>query len=194
MNQAFLVTQFRAWRVFFGLVASVIFLGLLAPGASAQKKKNQTPPPSPDDHVVAMTDEQQVDYVISEMLAAWQLGDLERMHKTYADDVVVVSGTWGPPVIGWANYSPLYQAQRSRMQQIRMDRVNTFTKVSGTTAWVTYQWEFNGTVDGQLAGWRGETTLIMQKRDAHWLIVHNHTSVLQTVTAQQSASQATPRQ
>ncbi len=43
-------------------------------------------------------DEQQIDYTISEMLGAWQLGDIDKLHKDYADDVSVVNGIWAPPV------------------------------------------------------------------------------------------------
>src|SRR5436853_5171199 len=62
--------------------------------------------------VIPLSDEQQIDYRISEMLGAWQLGDVDRLHQTYADDVVFVSGVWEPPVFGWANFLPLYQRQR----------------------------------------------------------------------------------
>lgn len=128
-----------------------------------------------------MGDEQAIDYAISEMLGAWQLGDVERMHKDYADDVSIVNGVWAPPVFTWANYVPLYQAQRARMQQVRMDRSNTYIKLNGNFAWACYQWDFSGTVDGQPSAARGQTTLIFEKRNGHWLIVHNHTSVAPTV-------------
>jgi ketosteroid isomerase-like protein len=66
------------------------------------------------------------------------------------------------------------------MQQVRMDRVNTFIKVSGGgIGWATYQWDFSGTVDGQPMTSRGHTTLVLEKRNDQWLIVHNHTSLVQ---------------
>jgi len=123
-----------------------------------------------------MPDEQQIDYNTSEMLGAWQVGDVDRLHKTYADDAVFVSGLWAPPVFGWSNFLPLFQQQRARMQQLRLDRVNTYIKVSGTVGWASYQWDFSGTVDGQSMTARGQTTLVFEKRNNHWLIVHNHTS------------------
>ncbi len=160
------------------LLAAALFLVCAGP-AGAQKKKKNEPPPSDSAPVVTMGDEQQIDYNISEMLGAWQLGDIEKLHKDYAEDVWIVSGAWAPPVFTWANYLPLYQQQRARMQQVRMDRSNTFIKLSGNFAWATYQWDFSAVVDGQPSAARGQTTLIFEKRNGRWLIVHNHTSVAQ---------------
>ncbi|HKV23544.1 MAG TPA: nuclear transport factor 2 family protein [Candidatus Acidoferrum sp.] len=161
------------------VLGAALCLVCAVPGAAQKKKKNQTPQ-SDDKLVLPMGDEQQIDYVISEMLGAWQIGDTDRMHKDYADDVMVVNGIWAPPVMGWQNYLSAYQQQHARMKQIRMDRSNTYIKFfEGKFAWACYQWDFSALVDGQPAEARGQTTLIFEKRDNHWLIVHNHTSVAQ---------------
>jgi len=130
--------------------------------------------------MIPMGDEQQIDYMISEMLAAWQLGDIEKLHKDYADDVSVVNGIWAPPVFTWTNYLAVYQQQHNRMQQVRMDRTNTYIKLNGNFAWACYQWDFSAVVDGQPSTARGQTTLILEKRIDHWAIVHNHTSLAPT--------------
>jgi ketosteroid isomerase-like protein len=178
-------------------VGIAIFVSMTSPAAAQkEKKKKKDPSADPSTHTtIPMSDEQQIDYKISEMLGAWQLGDVDRLHQDYADDAVFVSGLWAPPIFGWSNYLPLYQQQRARMQQVRMDRVNTYIKVSGTTAWACYQWDFGGTVDGQPMTSRGQTTLVLEKRGERWLIVHNHTSVAQaapTTTTQPPAPQGTP--
>jgi ketosteroid isomerase-like protein len=164
------------------LVLCLALLGAFASPSAAQKdkKKKKEPAPSTDTQpIIPMGEEQQIDYMISTMLGAWQLGDLDRLHQAYADDVVFISGLWAPPVFGWASYLPLYQQQRTRMHQVRLDRTNTYIKVSGIVAWACYQWDFGGTVDGQPMISRGQTTLVMEKRNNRWLIVHNHTSVAQ---------------
>lgn len=127
--------------------------------------------------LVSMSDEQQIDYTLSEVLGAWQLGDVEKLRQDYADDVAVVNGSWAPPVLGWTNYLAIYQQQRSRMQQVRMDRFNTYIKVSGAVGWACYQWEFAGVVDGQQKESQGQTTVVLEKRNNHWVIVLNHTSL-----------------
>ena len=159
----------------------------VAPGASAQnnkKKKKNEPPKVNNDNanpVVPLTDEQQIDYMLSEYLGAWQLGDTERMHKFYSEDVSVVNGGWAAPVIGWTNFLALYEQQKLHIQKVRLDRMNTYIKVNGTTAWTCYQWEFDALVDDTPTSARGQTTLVLVKRDTRWLIVHDHTSVVQTV-------------
>jgi ketosteroid isomerase-like protein len=173
----------RAWRLLAAFVACAILLALCASPASAQKdkkKKKDAPAASDTQPIIPMSDEQQIDYMISTMLGAWQIGDADRLHQTYADDAMFISGTWGPPVIGWSNYVVLYQQQRARIQQIRMDRSNTYIKVQGAFGWACYQWEFAATVDGQPMSSQGQTTLVVEKRNSRWVIVHNHTSVAQT--------------
>jgi ketosteroid isomerase-like protein len=170
----------RSLRALFTLaICLVVFLSIASPAAAQKdKKKKKDANASEDGHIkLPMPDEQQIDYAISEMLGAWQLGDVDRLHKSYGDDAVFVSGVWAPPIFGWSNYLPLYQQQHARTQQVRLDRINTFIKVSGAVAWACYQWDFSGSVDGQPMTTRGQTTLVFEKRADRWLIVHNHTSV-----------------
>jgi len=120
------------------LLGAVLFLACAAP-AGAQKKKKNEPPPTENKPVIPTGDEQQIDYMISEMLGAWQLGDIERLRKAYADDVAIVNGIWAPPVFTWTNYLAVFQQQHARMQQVRMDRSNTYIKLSGNFGWACYQ-------------------------------------------------------
>ncbi len=171
-----------------GAVLAVVMIALLvASPAAAQKKKKNAPPTADSSSALPLPDEQQVDYTISEMLAAWQLNDVERLHKDYADDVTVVNGIYAPPVLGWANYLATYQQQRARMQRVRLDRANTYIKVDGNVAWACYQWDFSATVNEQSTAAQGQTTLVLQKRDGHWLIVLNHTSLVPSVPVQKPA-------
>jgi ketosteroid isomerase-like protein len=159
-------------------LAAALLLTCVSPAAAQKdkKKKKDTPPPDTSTDVSNLPDEQQIEYMLSEMLGAWQLGDIDRLHKDYADDVSVVNGAWAPPVFSWINYLAVYQQQRTRMQQVRMDRSNTFIKVKGTVAWACYQWDFAALVDGQPTASQGHTTVVLEKRNGHWVIVHNHTS------------------
>jgi ketosteroid isomerase-like protein len=165
-------------NVFLLLLLFVLTWTCVSP-AAAQKKKKTEPPPSTDRSkmLIPLNDEGQIDYTISEVMGAWQLGDIEKLHADYADDVAMVNGSWAPPILGWTNYLAVYQQQRARMLQVRMDRFNTFIKVSGTVAWACYQWEFAGVVDGQQTGSQGHTTLVLEKRNNRWVIVLNHTAL-----------------
>jgi uncharacterized protein (TIGR02246 family) len=173
-------------RVFGALLSALLCAALLCtvagPADAQQKdKKNKNKKDVPADTSVrsVMSDEQQIDYQISTMLGAWQVNDLEKLHQTYAEDVVIVSGNWAPPIIGWSNFATMYQQQRAHMQQVRMDRSNTYIKVAGTFGWACYQWDFAASIDGQGSAAQGQTTLVFEKQNGKWLIAHNHTSLVQ---------------
>ena len=160
---------------------AMVALSCASPAAAQKDKKKKSEIQKPADStnpLVPMSDENQIDYMISEMLGAWQIGDIEKLHKDYADDVTVVNGAYAPPIIGWANYLAIYQQQRTRIQQVRMDRSNTLIKVAGNVAWACYQWDFAAVTDGAPTTAQGQTTLVMEKRNNHWIIVHNHTSMV----------------
>ena len=91
-------------------VAILIAMFMLASGAAwAQKKpKNKAADQSPMPKVpMPVSDE--IDKDISEMLAAFQLGKVDMMHKYYSDNAVFVSGAYAPPIVGWANYVEDYK-------------------------------------------------------------------------------------
>ena len=160
---------------------AMLALACVSPAAAQKDKKKKSDTQKPADStnpLVPMSDENQIDYMISEMLGAWQVADVEKLHKDYADDVTVVNGAYAPPIIGWTNYLAIYQQQRTRMQRVRMDRSNTVIKVAGNVAWACYQWDFEAALDGVPATSQGQTTLVMEKRNNHWIIVHNHTSMV----------------
>jgi ketosteroid isomerase-like protein len=173
----------KLWRFSRRASSSFIILALslaLASSAFAQKnkKKNQADAPPPPNPMLSLPPEQQIDYMISELLGAWQVGDVEKLHSHYADDVSVVNGSWAPPIVGWPAYLASYQSQRARTQQVRLDRLNTLVRVDGNFAWASYQWDFSGVVDGTPTTAEGQTTLVLEKRGDKWIVVHNHTSVV----------------
>jgi len=166
-------------------VLAALLAGSGALPAAAQKNKDKKKEAQAEaaaamdsKSIMALPDAQSIDRAVSEMLGYWQIGDADALHKYYSDDVVVVSGEWQPPVIGWGNYVKAYQAQRARITGGRMDRSNTLLKVNGTTAWVTYQFLFSATVDGKSGEFRGHTSLVLNKQGDRWVIVLNHSSAV----------------
>jgi ketosteroid isomerase-like protein len=85
--------------------------------------------------------------------------------------------------------------QRARIQQVRMERSNTLVRIAptGSVAWACYQWEFTGVVDGAQSSSIGQTTLVLEKRNDTWFIVHNHTSLIQSTTPATPANAAPQR-
>jgi ketosteroid isomerase-like protein len=181
-----------SWRV----LAASFALGLLCAAApvSAQKKdkkqKNQpadssTAPVLP---TLPQSDSQAVDRAIGEMLGYWQLGDTDSLHKYYADDVAVVSGTWEPPVVGWDNFLKAYQAQRAQTQNARLERSNTLIKVTGNFAWATYQFAYSAVAEGKIVVFHGHTSLVLARQGDRWVITLNHSSITDVQTANQPAA------
>src|SRR5260370_38484453 len=115
----------RNFRTRFTFVVCLAIFSSMALPADAQKekKKKKDSKTAAEPHTtIPMGDEQQIDYKISEMLGAWQLGDLDRLHQDYADDAVFVSGTWPPPVFGWPTLLPLSQHHPPRIHQVPLNR------------------------------------------------------------------------
>jgi ketosteroid isomerase-like protein len=159
------------------IVVTLILMATAMPAAaqkSKDKKKDQPPADSQAIPKPLIPDSQAIDQTVGEALGYWQIGDVDSLHKYYADDVVVVSGLWEPPVIGWANYAKAYAEQRSRVTGGRMERSNTLIKVTGNSAWATYQFVYVVMADGKVAKSHGHTTLILNKQGDRWVIVLDH--------------------
>src|SRR5712691_2938120 len=117
------------------LIALALLLLSTAAPAAAQKQEPKTETSTDAKTILAAPDTQAIDLAVGESLGYWQIGDVESLRKYYADDVVVVTGDWTPPLIGWDSYAKAYQAQRARVAGGRMDRTNTLIKVNGSSAW-----------------------------------------------------------
>lgn len=182
--------RYKGGRVLRFFLFAGLALVLAAVPASAQKKnKNKNAPPDSEaDQTIAlpMPDSQAIDQAIGEALGYWQIGDTASLHKYYADDVVLVSGAWEPPIIGWDNFVKAYQAQREHVTGARLDRSNTLIKVNGNSAWATYQFIYVVQSEGQVVRYRGHTTVFLIKQADKWLITLNHSSIIDSTTPQPS--------
>jgi ketosteroid isomerase-like protein len=161
---------------------ALALMAIAIPAAAQKKDKNKNAPATdPSEEIrsgLHMPDSQAIDQAIGEALGYWQIGDADSLHKYYADDVVVVSGAWEPPVVGWDNFLKAYLAQRTQVSGTRMDRSNTFIKVYGNSAWATYQFLYGAQLGGKAIQYRGHTTLFLVKQADRWLITMNHSSVV----------------
>jgi uncharacterized protein (TIGR02246 family) len=168
-----------AWRIAIMVIVAVLCGGGFAHAQNQKPKKGKDQRNDVTGSSV-LPDNAGIDLAVTQMLGAWQAGDADGMRKFYADDVVVISGGWEPPLMGWENYARAYQAQIARSSGSRLERTNSYIKVMGDAAWVTYQWQYIGIVDGTTVQAYGHTSLVLQKRASAWLIVLNHTSAIPT--------------
>jgi uncharacterized protein (TIGR02246 family) len=188
-------SEMRSGRRLGILVIMLALIVATTPAAARQNKKDAKKNGDSGDtaSLVNLPDAQAVDVLVSQMLGAWQVGNVEMLHKSYADDVMVVSAAWEPPLVGWESYAKAYQAQFARTNGGRLERSNSVIKMLGDSAWVTYQWQFTGQVDGNPANAFGHTTLILQKRGGTWLIVLNHTSAVPSAQPAAASQPARPQ-
>jgi ketosteroid isomerase-like protein len=177
-------------------VAVIIGLLLFSTSALAQKNKktDDSTPLTQGLPPMAVPDSQTIDHDIGEMLGAFQVGNVEAMHKYYADNATFVRGTFDPPLIGWANYVKMYQQQRAAFPGMQLIRRNTSIFVHADVSWVSFQWEFESSYNGKPFSARGQTTLVLTKVGDNWLIVHNHTSEICPDASAHVSSQAQPPQ
>jgi ketosteroid isomerase-like protein len=179
------------------VLAALALLAVAAPASAQKKDKNKNAPASADpgaEFRAAMQrpDTQAIDQAIGEALGYWQIGDTDSLHKYYADDVVVVSGAWEPPVIGWDNFLKSYQAQRAQVSGARIDRSNTLIKVNGNSAWATYQFIYVAQTQGKVVQFRGHTSLFLTKQADRWVISLNHSSVADSSIPESGDSSVQP--
>jgi len=178
------------WPIWFRLTLVLLAACLAAQPALGQKKKKDNKDAAkeaaakekednaPVIPLQQLSDNEQIDRALNEIIAGWQIGETELMQKHYSPDAIFVSGAFEPPVIGWTNYLQVYQAQRQRMSNVTMERSNTLIRVKGTSAVANYQWRFSASVDGNSMWARGHSTLVWEKREGHWVVLHNHTSLV----------------
>jgi ketosteroid isomerase-like protein len=160
--------------------ALLVLLALAVSTGAGLAQKNRKGDNSPNSTApmpaITASASDQIDHAIGEMMGAFQVGNVEAMHKYYADNATFVSGSFEPPVVGWQNYITQYQSQRAAFPGMQLIRRNTFIFVHQDVSWVSYQWEFASTFNGKPFNARGQTTLVLNKVGENWLIVHNHTS------------------
>jgi ketosteroid isomerase-like protein len=188
-------------RQFFLRILLVALAFALSAGMCQAQKKNKNgqgnnstdTPATTQPQVATGPDSEQIDNAIGEVLAGFQLGNTDLMHKHYADSATFVSGAYAPPVLGWQNYLPIYQSQRANFQSVQILRRNTFIFTHGDVAWASYQWQFDGTYNDRPYSAQGQTTLVLNKVGQNWMIVHNHTSQICPENAPASAPQTAPK-
>ena len=163
----------------FLVVGVATLLGWSVSSGALRSQKNKTDDSSKSTlglPSIPLPDSQQIDHDIGEMLGAFQVGNVEAMHKYYSDNATFVRGTFDPPVEGWANYAKLYQQQWAAFPGMQVVRRNTLIFVHQDVSWASYQWQFFSNYNGKPFSARGQTTLVLNKIGGNWLIVHNHTS------------------
>ncbi len=108
---------------------------------------------------------------------AWNNGDLEGFMDGYLRGEGLVFTSGGNVRRGWdttfRKYRERYGDAKETMGTLTFDKVEVHT-LGSDAAWVLGHWRLDY-ADGATEG--GVFTLVMQKIDGRWRVVHDHTSV-----------------
>lgn len=150
----------------FGLLPVMMLLTILTISCSStQKSTLENTPQSDSDPVLS---------ILRVQVEAWNDGDIERFMEYYwkSDDLTFSSG--GKITRGWsqtlANYKRRYPTPE-KMGRTRFDDLEVFP-LGDDAALVLGEWH----LERQTNPMHGNFSLVFQKIDGEWLIIHDHTS------------------
>ncbi len=153
-------SSYQRWAIFTSVAVATAVLGAGAPAATDED----------GDPVAA-----EIEGVLATQVACWNRGDLDGFMETYwrSPDLTFSSG--GETRRGWDDTQKRYQARYPTPE--RMGRT-TFSELEvrplgASAALVLGRWELERAPDPI----GGNFSLVMQKLDGQWRIVHDHTSV-----------------
>lgn len=124
------------------------------------------------------TEEEKIEKVVAAVVEAYRTGDFAALSQHYAPDVTMVPGDYTPLVSGWTEVEGRYRQAYAALGQVELIRENTRIFRRGHFAWAAYQWRFAARLGNENIAALGHTTLILEKRQGRWVIVHNHSSAL----------------
>jgi ketosteroid isomerase-like protein len=109
---------------------------------------------------------------------AYESGDMSAFDTLYHESLTVVEGE--QVISGRASYVADDLAPQIRSLDDRDCRLyDVRVRLARNTAWATYRFDLAGTRDGERVDTRGVGTMILQKFQGRWQIVHVHTSAVE---------------
>src|SRR5947208_17081885 len=88
--------RFEVWcRTLVFLLAAGFLVANISPASQTDKKEKKDEGDS--SKTTLLSEEQQIEFMLYEMMGAWQGGDVEKLHPTSAEEGPLVSGSRQPP-------------------------------------------------------------------------------------------------
>ncbi len=123
----------------------------------------------------ARSPEDAIEDVIQRQAEAWNRGDLEGFMEGYLKGPELVFTSGSQVRRGWQityeKYKQRYGTSPETMGNLRFSDLEVHP-LGEDSAWVLGRWDLSGAA-GEAGG---IFTLVMQRVDDHWLVVHDHTS------------------
>ena len=108
---------------------------------------------------------------------SFETGDMDTLNKIWSHDESVLIFESGGMDKGWKKYRDHHLAPELKaFKNTKFTISEAQVKVDGKTAWSTYRYALNADYKERKIESKGLGTMVFEKTDGKWLIVHSHTS------------------
>lgn len=149
---------------------SLLILNLLLGGLTmAQDPINHAADPA--------AEQRQISELLGQQAIDWNAGDLKKFMQSYWNSEQLTFSSGGQTTRGWQATLDRYQTKYStpdEMGRLTFDQ-NEITMLGSEAALVLGTWQLKWGNDRSRGG---NFSLVLQKIDGHWKIIHDHTSEL----------------
>ncbi len=115
--------------------------------------------------------------VLMREAAAVEKGDLAALDKIWSNDASVLVFENGGVNEGWENYRNKHLAPELKsFRDLKYSVSDIAVKTNKKLAWATYKYTLAADFNKRKIETGGVGTMIFEKKDGKWLIVHSHTS------------------
>ena len=150
------------------LVACIVVLGAWAAMAH-QAHKDEAPKKK--------TDKELVEETVLLNAKAYEEKNLKKLDGIWSnrDGVLVFEG--GYQNVGWSDYRENHlKPELKKFSKVRYRYYDISIHLAGQTAWTTLNYSFHGKMGGRDIRVDGVGTIVLEKQNEKWLIVHSHVS------------------
>ncbi len=160
------------------LTVCAVFLCLCLAVARVQAQEASQGPTRNTTSTLAGSDQRSIEVALEQQQSAWNEGNLDKFMSYYwqSDQLTFASG--GKLTRGWTatrdNYRKKYQ-NKEAMGKLAFGNLE-YASLGQDAALVLGTWQLTGKANGEDVG--GNFSLVWQRIEGRWLIVHDHTSVL----------------
>lgn len=120
-------------------------------------------------------DSTRVRLVAEAVARAYESGELEAVDSLFADSLTVFDGN--RITSGRVSYIAYLESLVGTLDHRRVRLQDITVRLAGNSAWTTYGFTCEGTRDGEANEVSGVGTMILERFQNRWQIVHIHTSV-----------------
>lgn len=160
----------RALRKLSRVLLLVILTAPLPVACTIERGDVRTPSGRPPE-----ADSTSVRLVAEAVARAYESGDLAAFDSLFSDSLTVFDGT--RITSGRAGYIAYLESQIRAVDQRRVVLQDITVELARNSAWATLGFTCKGTRDGEAIGVSGVGTMIFQRTQNRWQILHIHTSM-----------------